>query len=516
MIRVSCLIIFHVMMLSFLITSSSFAVTQNRSALVIGNGAYSKGALENPVNDANDMMQALKKCGFSVIQQLNASKRQILSSIIDFGAELKKGETVGLFYYAGHGLQIDGANYLVPIDAKIYSKYSVKKDCIDLSLIIHHMKMAENPVNIVILDACLDNPFSDAISNTGFIGLSIPEGMILSYATSPGTIARDGFGQNGLYTSKLLKYMLTPGLPIEKLFKNVRISVSAASQKNQIPWESSSLTEDFSFIPERKVVANEYSPSVDIPNLHIQPHADPVSSELPDSMIIGNTLGMQFVYILPGTFMMGSPSDEEGRSKDEIRHPVILTRGFFMQTTEVTQWQWETVMGYNPSVFKRCGPDCPVEWISWNEVQKFIEKINRLEKTTKYRLPTEAEWEYVARAGNQTRFFYGNDDTNLANYAWYVLNASHHPHPVGQKKANPWGVYDLNGNVWEWCEDTYIYNAYTDQRRLNPITVSGNHRKVIRGGSWKNNVEYLRNAYRGNYPPSYKNNALGFRLVIDP
>ncbi|WP_320042265.1 SUMF1/EgtB/PvdO family nonheme iron enzyme [uncultured Desulfobacter sp.] len=179
---------------------------------------------------------------------------------------------------------------------------------------------------------------------------------------------------------------------------------------------------------------------------------------------IKNELGMTFVYIPPGTFMMGSPDSEPGRDDDEILHPVTLTKGFYMQTTQVTQAQWQAVMGDNPSDFSGCGYDCPVERVSWEDVQEFIDRLNQQLSDTGYRLPTEAEWEYAARAGSQTAFANGpitiiesglDLDPNLDAMGWYCYNAHGKTHPVAQKAANDWGLYDMHGNVWEWCADWY-------------------------------------------------------------
>ncbi|MBU1162159.1 MAG: SUMF1/EgtB/PvdO family nonheme iron enzyme, partial [Proteobacteria bacterium] len=165
-----------------------------------------------------------------------------------------------------------------------------------------------------------------------------------------------------------------------------------------------------------------------------------------------NRFAMKFVYIEPGTFMMGSPSSEPGRDDDERQHRVTLTRGFHMQTTEVTQGQWKAVMGGNPSYFKSCGDDCPVEQVSLKDVQEFIQRLNQKEDTNKYRLPTEAEWEYASRAGTETALANGriseldcNYDVNLDAMGWYCGNADKTTHRVAQKKANRWGLYDIHG-----------------------------------------------------------------------
>ena len=214
-----------------------------------------------------------------------------------------------------------------------------------------------------------------------------------------------------------------------------------------------------------------------------------------------NSLGQAFVYIKPGTFWMGSPSDEPKRDSDETRHKVTLTKGFYLQTTEVTQGQWERVMGSNPSYFKNCGADCPVENVSWEDIQEFIRKLNR-EEGKKYRLPTEAEWEYACRAGTETPFSFGKClSTDQANYDGnYPMPGCgkgayrEKPAPVKSFAPNAWGLYDMHGNVWEWCEDwkgDYPSGAVTD-----PEGPSNGSVRVLRGGSWSNYAGNCRSANR--------------------
>jgi formylglycine-generating enzyme required for sulfatase activity len=231
--------------------------------------------------------------------------------------------------------------------------------------------------------------------------------------------------------------------------------------------------------------------------------------------IITNSLGMKFVYIKPGSFMMGSPSGESGRYNDEKRHEVTLTNGFYMQTTEVTQGQWRKIMGNNPSCFKNCGDDCPVECVLWNNAQEFIRKLNQKEGTNKYRLPTEAEWECACRAGSETRFCFGNSDSQLGRYAWYGGHSGGKPHAVGGKRPNAWGLYDMHGNVSEWCQDwkgEYPSGHVTDP--TGPSDVSWWSRfQVMRGGSWYNDARYCRSAFRKYGLPGCRDCYLGFRLL---
>ncbi|MEZ4529262.1 MAG: formylglycine-generating enzyme family protein, partial [Desulfobacterales bacterium] len=207
--------------------------------------------------------------------------------------------------------------------------------------------------------------------------------------------------------------------------------------------------------------------------------------------------------------MMGSPKDEPGRSDDEILHKVTLTKGFFMQTTQVTQGQWKNLMGSNPSHFKQGGDNCPVESVSWNDVQEFIAKLNQKTGQT-YRLPTEAEWEYACRAGSETAFCFGDDKSQLEHYAWYDRNSGGRTHPVAQRKPNAWGLYDMHGNVWEWCADWYGY--YPTDAVTDPTGSSTGPNRVRRGGSWDNAARGCRSASRGIARPGYRISILGFRV----
>ena len=233
-----------------------------------------------------------------------------------------------------------------------------------------------------------------------------------------------------------------------------------------------------------------------------------------------NTIGMKFVYIPSGEFMMGSPKDEPGRYNDETQHKVTLTAGFYMQTTEVTQGQWKAVMGNNPSYFKDCD-DCPVEQVSWNDVQEFIKKLNQNEGVDKYRLPTEAEWEYAARAGTTTPFAFGSClSTDQANYNGnYPLEGCpkgdyrQKTVPVGSFPANAWGLYDMHGNIWEWVQDIYSDDSVYIREQMDPIYTGQGSLRVIRGGSWYLNAQNCRSAGRYSYSPDVRYTVLGFRLA---
>ena len=231
-----------------------------------------------------------------------------------------------------------------------------------------------------------------------------------------------------------------------------------------------------------------------------------------------NQFGMKFVYIKPGTFIMGSPKNEPGRDDDENQHTVKLTRGFYMQTTEITQGQWMAIMGNNPSRFKECGKDCPVENVSWEDVQNFINKLNKKENSTGYRLPTEAEWEYTVRAGSTTAFANGEiketgcgEEPNLTVMGWYCGNSDWKTHPVAQKQANVWGLYDMHGNVWEWCEDNFTKKLADG---VDPLISNDSGLRVARGGCLFNKARYCRSAVRYRFKPVKRSSILGARLVF--
>lgn len=224
------------------------AMAERRTALVIGNAAYDVGSLRNPVNDATDIAAALRQLGFEVTLLRNADLRVMQDAIDTFSHRLRQ-EGAGLFYFAGHGVQVGGENYLIPIRARISRQQDVQYEAVPVGRILGGMEDAENQLNIIILDACRDNPLARQwrSSQRGLATVQAARGSLIAFATAPGGTANDGDGRNGLYTSKLLQHLTTPGLSVEYLFKRVRAGVVEATKGKQIPWESSSLIGDFFF-----------------------------------------------------------------------------------------------------------------------------------------------------------------------------------------------------------------------------------------------------------------------------
>jgi len=234
-----------------LLAASALAAPANgeeRHALVIGNSAYKSAPLKNPANDARDIAAALQDLGFKVTLLTDASHQKMDAAVREFGLNLRHGG-VGLFYFAGHGVQVAGENYLVPVDANIASESDVKFSCLNAGLVLGKMEDAGNSLNVVILDACRNNPFARSFRSAerGLAKMDAPTGSIIAYATAPGSVAGDGTGKNGVYTKHLLQNMRVPGLPITDLFMRVRMGVVAETGKKQVPWEASSLTGYFFF-----------------------------------------------------------------------------------------------------------------------------------------------------------------------------------------------------------------------------------------------------------------------------
>jgi formylglycine-generating enzyme required for sulfatase activity len=211
--------------------------------------------------------------------------------------------------------------------------------------------------------------------------------------------------------------------------------------------------------------------------------------------------------IAAGTFLMGS---HDGDSREQPVHQVTISQPFYLETYAVTQGQWEAVMGANPSEF-RGGRNLPVEQVSWEDAQELIRRLNAQEGGTRYRLPTEAEWEYACRAGSQLAYSFGDDPAQLDTYGWYSLNSGGMTHPVGQRRPNAWGLYDMHGNVWEWMQDRY--GNYAPDPVTDPQGPASGSDRVIRGGSWSRDAGLCRSAFRYFAEPGGRFVYLGFRLL---
>ncbi|MFN8348776.1 MAG: SUMF1/EgtB/PvdO family nonheme iron enzyme [Spirosomataceae bacterium] len=529
------------------------AGTERRLALVVGNKDYSRAdaRLQNPLNDANDVAAALEALGFDVIKHTNLTLAQFKKAADDFGARLAN-YNVALFYYSGHGLQFNGENYLVPVDANLQALSDAEDDCLRLGRVMGKMKAANVKNNIVFLDACRDNPFpkTDGTKGQPARGLIIPNnpaGTMVVFATEEGRTADDNAGaRNGLFTGELLKHIGTPNLSLSDIVLNTRQGVYEQSRQNQLPADYNKMLGAFYFV---KTAAN--APA--------EPYTPSVRTEPTKPVVDLEPVAMR--YIMGGSFEMGS---SEGEADEKPVHRVTV-KGFRMATYETTVgefekfieasdyktdaekegfsyvWngkEWEKRTGIN----WRHGADGsiqsnrqhPVINVSHNDAVAYCEWLTR--KTGKtYRLPTEAEWEYAAGNGSTHRkYSWGNsategvsgnvaDETGATKNNW-TKNAINiflgyddgyaYTAPVGKFKANDFGLHDMTGNVREWCADWYGSDHYTNSgNSSNPTGPTTGFKRVIRGGSWDYDPTYSCVANRDFNAPSFRTINVGFRVV---
>lgn len=529
-------------------------------ALVIGNSAYANAPLQNPVNDARSMAALLKELGFEVLLRENLDQNGLRKSLRDFGDKLQKG-SVALVYYAGHGMQIKGKNYLIPVGADIQREDEVEDRALDAALVMQKLETAQTSVNIIILDACRNNPFTRSFGAGGGLAvMEAPSGSLLAFATAPGKVASDGADGNGLYTRHLLSALRMPGVKLEDVFKRVRVAVEEESDGRQTPWENTSLKGDFYFIPPKAGVSADadlaYWQSI---------QNSPLSSDFaaylrvfPDGKFIALAKEREFalrgsnksakarkdcwncppmVELPAGRFVMGGADDDKDAGEEEKpAHAVVITKPFAISQTEITFDQYQACVAA-----ERCSAPVsdeawgkgrrPVINVSWQEAESYVRWLR--EKTGEsYRLPSESEWEYAARAGGQARFPWGEDDKGICGqlngydrtglaanlYRWQALSCDDgaaFTQEVASYNPNGRGLYDMLGNVWEWVADCWTpgyAGAPTDER---PRAAALCSERVVRGGAWSSPMKSLRVSARFHAPEATRANMIGFRVVKD-
>lgn len=508
------------------------AAGQPRIALVVGNANYEDSPLANPVNDATDMAKELKRLGFAVTLRTNQNADQLKELIADFGDQLARSKGVGLFYFAGHGVQVKGQNYLLPVGRRYRRERDVEMWAVESRAVLARMEEAGNPLNIVILDACRDSPLPPESRTAGSRGLArdtVPSGALIAYATAPGRTADDRRGaRNGLYTGHLLQALREPGLRLEDVFGRVRDAVERDSARQQSPEEVVKLIgQPFYFMPQ--------VPSVGAPVV-VPPRAEPPATPHlpnllvpadPEDIVTGTILRdcsdcPEMVVLPSGIYQMGD-SRGDGFPNERPVRTVRINQRFAIGRFEVSQRIWREVTGTNPSEFKDCGDQCPVENVSWSDVQQFIQAL-RAKTGKNYRLPTEAEWEYACRAGGEHKFC-GSDDAGLV--AWYATpfsislfrgESEGRVHPIGSRKPNGWGLYDFSGNVSEWVQDCYEKTGYDRDQPVNGSAHEpgeGCTHRVVRGGNWNTYEGGMHSSVRSGGSPNNRVNYRGFRLARD-
>ena len=544
-----------------------------RYALVIGNSNYQRKPLPNPVKDAAIISRSLRAVNFKVTEKNDLTLAQMRQALDAFSSQIPQN-AVGLFFFAGHGVQVSGKNFLLPVD---YGTLDKSEDLLNAGLDLDGIIAAlskKSGLSLVILDACRDNAAELALSfkvEQGFAPIKqTAAGIYIAYSTAPGTQANDGIGGNSPYSKALAQNLtLNPGR-LEDVFMKTRIDVINETADypggQQTPWENGSLSTVFYLTPDKlqptlqtsiakqvllkpELPANVKSLlqfSFGVPILNKRGSRtnlkNAVAAFFAENIGSGN---LEMVEIAGGNFQMGSSAtDAETAFADALRsndktdrdvitaempsHLVAVPR-FYMSKYEITQKQWRAVMKSVPDIpgeFR--GDDLPIINVTWQQAKAFCDRLTGITNRN-YRLPTEAEWEYAARAGTETPFAFGeNINSNYVNFFGTVPFGSGDKGefrqtlvPVGSLNgANAFGLHDMHGNVWEWCEDAWHsdYNsAPTDGSAWEEPEKGAEIYRIIRGGSFESIGNNCRSAHRRAKPAveGFATTDIGFRVVTN-
>jgi len=517
----------------------------DRIALVLGNNSYQNArALNNPVNDATAIAGMLQNLGFGVTLRVDADLKTTKAALREFIDALPKErdpEAVALVYFAKHGVQIAGRNYLIPIDAAMEREYEVPDETVAMDSIMTALEAAGAGLNLLVLDCCRDDPFARSwkgTRSTGASGLAVPggapQGMFIAFSTSPGDVALDGDGANSPYAEALLKFLPTPGKPFEEVFKAVGGEVASLTKGDQEPWFNSKFYGNFRFVDEGNT----------LPTAPVQPAG--ASKERPWM----NSLGLEFIPV------PGSPDVLMARTETRVRdyRAYATATGFeatggahIFNVKEKPTGGYASEWVHNPDA-SWASPgftqteDHPVACVSWDDANAFCEWLSRKEGMT-YRLPRDAEWSAAVKNG--ANFPWGDQwplPANAGNY-WDVKAVAELPgnwqssivggagyddgvaktSRVGQYPANLHGFFDLGGNLWEWVENGYLPSmnppdilAAVPALATPEAPVGGRPHKAQRGGSWDNFEESdLRSEIRDYDEPTRRDDDYGFRIVVE-
>lgn len=493
-----------------------------RVALVVGNVAYTgeEGRLDNAGNDARAVAALLKdRLGFELVdgKALIDLDRDRLNAAIERLREQGRGAELALFYYAGHGVggvaNVTGVTdtWLQPIGAPLASDADVRHRTVSLSWLADKMTDSGAAARILIIDACRNHPLYRARGpgERGLTRITPPSGTLIAYAAAPGQTSKDQHpdkGAHGLYTGELLDHLATPGLAIKRMFDRVGEGVHHHNPRQLPVMDDVGLYREIVLLPaadERLARAPDNvphaSPALDLHGNSVGKPSGPVGvpEQYPVGKVFRDCPDCPDMVVVPA-----------GRSLKTGGYHVGVRR-LAIGRTEVTQGQWRAVMGSNPSRFADCGDDCPVENVSWNDVQEYVRKLSQ-QTGQAYRLPSGAEWEYACRSG-ATQEYCGGD--SVEGVAWYTGNSSRKTHAVARKQPNGWGLYDMSGNVWEWVQDCVKKEPVKPVKKETLVTGTCGEARVLRGGSWLTEPPSARAAYSHGDLPVNRSDDSGFRLA---
>lgn len=547
-----------------------------RYALVIGNSDYQQRGwqLANPANDARLMAASLADVGFQVDLVLNASEDRMEEAFAAHGARLKGGGkgAVGLIYYAGHGVQSQGLNYLVPVDADARSEQDIWRQAPRLGDALRYVEDAGNAVNFVILDACRDNPLPSATRSAagGLAEVKPARGLLISYSTAPGYVAYDGDGENSAFAVALAQTLSQQNLIAEQVFKRVADSVNAATGGLQTPFYNSGLTgADFCFAgcsgapaPAPTVISDSVlstrlpagtrstasTSNTPVTSPAASPAAGTVSGLVRQGAFAAAANGgpvearkfkdctdcPQMVAIPAGTFPMGSPDSEPERKDTEGPQWEPQVAMFAASEKEISWADIDACIAAGGCAGNAAKAQTrsdrwkrgamPAINITWWEAMDYVRWLNEQVEGEPYRLLNEAEWEYAARAGTTTAFNTGDyltdKDANF-NAGGRQYNGGpkgkwpRQPMPVGAYPPNAFGLYDMHGNAAEWVADCWSHDYLGRVGKAEAEPGAEKCSRAVRGGSWEKVPSYVRSAVRDAYPPGGRDDAIGFRVARD-
>jgi formylglycine-generating enzyme required for sulfatase activity len=521
--------------LCLLVFSSSFtsaALPAGRVALVIGNANYpdARTPLSTAIKDARTLADEFRRIDFDVDFKENLNKQNMQSAIAAFIGKITNG-TVALIYFSGFGLDVGRQTYLIPVNAQIWNEADVRRDGISVDAVLADMQRAGAKVKIVILDAARRNPFERRFraSPAGLAPIDVPVGTLALYSAAPGQVIDESSGANSLFVGELIKELRSPNLTAEDIFNRARIGVSRASNNEQVPWVTSSLAEEFYFRPSNSAVMTPApapspppQPPAPSPSTTTISRSTPTDTPARETPRSGFKPGDVFrdcpdcpemVVVPAGSFAMGSSSDYE-----KPVHRVSFARNFAVGRREVTFNEWDKCVDdggckSRPQDRGWGRGDRPVINVSWLDAKEFVAWISQ--KTGQvYRLPSEAEWEYAARAGTDTPFWWGSAaGSRQANCRECNTGQSEQTLPVGTFQPNRFGLYDTAGNAAEWVEDCWNDN-YVGAPTDGSARTNGQCRlRVLRGGSFDSASTYTRSMARFRYDFDVRYYANGFRVV---